>query len=108
MSHSKESIPHFMTKLMIMKLLQNKRHKALIEQDIGYGTVDCFDYTTKYAYECEGSITQEKIKSKFKKYSLGGAEEVVLIPYKKLWKILDVDSKKLHEWTKAIEVYLNG
>lgn len=102
-----ETLEHFFTKMMIMKLLQEKKHKALIEQSVGNGTVDCYDYTTCYAYECEPRIDLKKLQMKLEKYSLGGAKEVVMIPYEKLWEELGIPRENLFKWKKAIEKYLN-
>ena len=107
-SHSSEKIEHFFTKMMIMKLLQEKKHKALIEQQIGNGTVDCYDYTTCYAYECEPVKNMQVAKEKFDKYSLGGAKEVVIIPYLKIFEELQIPRENLMKWKKKIEGYLNA
>lgn len=103
-----ETLPHFFTKMMVMKLLQEKRHKAMIEVPVGHGTVDCYDFTTKYAYEIEPRVDRKKLKMKFDKYSLGGAEEVIMIPYKELFKLLEIAPENLRKWRKAIDNYLNA
>ena len=102
-SHKNETLQHFFTKLMILKILQEKNRKALIEQNIGYGIVDCYDYTNSIAYECEPRIDAKKLQEKYKKYSLGGAKDVIIVPYEELWKLLDLDEKRFKIWKKAIE-----
>lgn len=107
-SHSKERIEHFLLKALVMKCLQEKRHKAFMEQSVGDGSVDCYDYTTKYAYEIEPRIDNKKLIAKFNKYSLGGAEEVIMIPYKELWDRVGVTPKQLRDLRKLVEMYLNA
>lgn len=108
-STSRESIEHFMTKMMVMKILQEKNHKALIEQPIGDGSVDCYDYTTDYAYECEPRFNAKKLQMKYEKYSkeVGKAKEVVIIPYEQIWEDLNLPRETLFKWKKKIEGYLN-
>ena len=107
-SHKGETLQHFFTKVMIMKLLLDKNHSANIEVHVPTGSIDCYDFTTRYAYEVEPVINQEKLKKKFETYSLSGAREVVMVPYKQLWDILGIAPENLDKWKKAIDSYLNA
>lgn len=106
-SHKNETVEHFFTKIMIMKILSEQNHDARIEYTLATGNVDCYDLTTSTAYEVEPRIDTKKLADKLERYTKGGAKEVIMIPYKKIWQSLQIAPENLRKWKKEIDQYLH-
>jgi hypothetical protein len=106
-SHKNETPEHFITKVLIWKSLIENGHKATLEYDSGVGVFDVFDHTTGKIYEVEPVIKPAKTLSKWSQYKdCGFVKDLVVVPYRSLFKKVGVNSKSVKELLLEIKGYI--
>jgi len=101
-THRNETWAHYLTKQILYKTLKDKGRNATVEHPIGKGITDVYDHNQRIAYEVQGVVNMKEAKEKWGLYAkLGVALDVVIVPYKNIWKMERID-----KIIKAVQEYV--